>query len=140
MTLVAGKFAPVPTPLTQVYWDACLNHKLLLQQCRDCGQYQFYPRIFCTSCTSRNVSWIRATGRGEVQTWTVVRTPLAEAYAAETPYLIALIRLDEGPVMMSQLTECAPEQVTRDMHVEVLFRAWSEQITMPVFRPTGNAG
>jgi uncharacterized OB-fold protein len=132
------KFAPVPTPLTRVYWDACREHRLLIQRCPECGQHQFYPRIVCASCGGRGVEWVEASGRGAVESWTVVRTPVAEAYAGETPYVIALIRLDEGPVMMSQLVDCRPEGVSRGMHVQVEFREWSENITMPLFRPDGN--
>lgn len=132
-----GKFAPVPTPLSRVYWDACREHRLLIQRCPDCGQHQFYPRIFCAVCGCRDMQWVEASGRGAVESWTVVRTPVAEAYAADTPYLIVLIRLDEGPVMMSQLVDCAPERVSRGMHVEVVFRNWSQDIVMPLFKPAG---
>lgn len=139
MAAGGGKFVPVPTPLSRVYWDACRERRLLLQRCPECGQHQFYPRTLCASCGSRAVEWVEASGQGAVESWTVVRTPVAEAYAGEVPYIIVLIRLDEGPVMMSQLVDCAPEHVSHGMHVEVEFREWSETITMPLFRPDGGA-
>jgi len=73
-------------------------------------------------------------------TWTVVRRPVSEAYADETPYVIALVRLDEGPVMMSQITACDPERIESGMRVKVVFEAWSDEITMPKFAPLSNPG
>jgi len=79
--------------------------------------------------------WVPASGRGSVETWTVVRHPVSKAYAADTPYVIALVRLQEGPVMMSQLGNCDPDQVCSGLAVKVAFEAWSEEFTMPVFIP-----
>ena len=70
-----------------------------------------------------------------MQTFTVVRRPVSPGYAADTPYVIALIALAEGPVMMSNVVGCAPEDVIVGMPVEVLFETWSEEITVPKFRP-----
>ena len=68
-------------------------------------------------------------------TWTIVRRPVSEAYAAGTPYVIALIRLAEGPVMMSQITGCDPERVRTGMSVEVVFQPWGDGVTVPNFTP-----
>ncbi len=130
------KFLPRPTPLSQPYWDACNRQELLIQKCSDCGRHQFYPRSFCTGCGKQNPEWVRASGRGTVVTWTVVRRPVSEAYAADTPYVIALIQLAEGPVMMSQVTGCDPERVSSGMSVEVVFQAWGEGVTLPNFAPS----
>jgi hypothetical protein len=131
---VPEKFQPVPTPQTQVFWDGCREGRLLIQQCGSCGHFQFYPRGFCTRCMRRDPRWVPASGRGTIATYTIVRTPVSPAYAAETPYVIALIRLEEGPVMMSQVTGCDPGDVRSGMPVEVVFRARTERITMPEFR------
>jgi uncharacterized protein len=135
MTATPGKFLPLPTPLSRVYWEACRKHQLLIQHCQNCGHYQFYPRTFCTACMAREPAWVQVGGYGTVATWTVVRRPVAEAYAAETPYVIALIRLDEGPVMMSQVTGCPVDKMRTGMRVEVVFQDWSEQVTVPAFKP-----
>lgn len=129
------KFLPPPTPLSQPYWDACNRQQLLIQQCSACGHHQFYPRSFCTECGQGKPRWVRARGRGTVVTWTIVRRPVSEAYAADTPYVIALIRLAEGPVMMSQVTGCDPEQVTSGMSVDVVFESWADGVMVPNFKP-----
>ena len=135
MTESSGTFQPVPTPETQVFWDACRDHRLLIQQCEACGHFQFYPRSFCTQCARRSPVWVSASGRGTVETFTVIRTPVSPAYAADIPYAIALIRLEEGPVVMSQVTGCDPGDLKSGMPVQVRFRVWTESITLPEFRP-----
>ena len=131
----AGKHFPRPTPVSRPYWDACREGRLLLQRCDSCGKHQFYPRILCSHCGGSTLAWAEASGRGTVQTFTVVRRPVSPGYAADTPYVIALIALAEGPVMMSNVVGCAPEDVGVGMPVEVLFETWSEEITVPKFRP-----
>jgi hypothetical protein len=75
-----------------------------------------------------------------VVTWTVVRHPVSPAYAADIPYVIALIELDEGPTMMAQIVDCAPESVHSGMPVDVCFEDWTEEITIPNFRTRTDTG
>jgi uncharacterized OB-fold protein len=129
-----GRFLPVPTPETQPFWDGCLAGELRIQQCPACGHHQFYPRQFCTACGHAEPAWQVASGRGEVVSFTVVRHPVSQAYAAEVPYVLALIRLAEGPQMMSTLVDCLPEQVSIGAPVTVLFERCNEQIAIARFR------
>jgi len=135
MTAHSGKFMPRPRPETAAWWEGCRGHMLMIQRCAQCGAFQFYPRIVCSSCMSDQVEWVQSSGRGEVSTFTICRLPVAEAYAADVPYVVALIQLEEGPTMMSNVVECDPESVKTGMQVEVVFETWSEEITMPQFRP-----
>ena len=135
MTEHAGKNVPRPTPESQPFWDGCRNGELLLQRCTDCGEYQFYPRMMCCHCNSDALAWVRASGHGTVGSYTVVRRPVSQAYAADTPYVVALIVLAEGPTMMSNVIACDPADVAIGMPVEVTFEQWSEQTTIPKFRP-----
>jgi uncharacterized OB-fold protein len=135
MTDLVGKNLPHPNPETAPYWEGCREQKLLIQRCSSCGHHQFYPRILCTECTSQQVEWVSACGRGKVVSFTIVRQAISEAYAADVPYVIALIQLDEGPTMMSNVIQSDPESVMVGMPVEVIFEAWSEEITVPKFCP-----
>lgn len=135
MTNHAGKFFPHPTPETAPFWQGCHDHKLLLQRCTACGKHQFYPRLICASCMSEQLEWTEASGRGKVETYTIVARAVSEAYAADAPYVIALIELGEGPRMMSNVIGCDVEKVKSGMAVEVTFEDWSEEITVPKFRP-----
>ena len=129
------KNLPQPTTETAAYWDGCRKHQLLIQRCTQCGHYQFYPRIVCRACMSDGVEWMQATGHGHVRSFTVIRRAVSEAYAAEVPYVIALIELDEGPTMMSNVVECDPDSVAVGMPVGVVFEQWTDEITIPKFRP-----
>ena len=130
-----GKFLPVPTPISRAYWDGCNEKQLLMQQCQACESFQFYPRSVCTDCMSQKLSWVPVSGLGTVASWTIVRHPVSRAYAGDIPYVIALIRLDEGPVMMSQVKDCAPDCVTSGMRVSVVYESWSDDFNMPLFVP-----
>jgi len=88
---------------------------------------------------SENLEWKRAAGRGRVLTFTICRRAVSEAYAGDVPYVIALVQLEEGPTMMSNIVECNPESVTTGMPVEVVFEQRSEEITIPQFRPIPEA-
>ena len=135
MTDAPVKHFPRPTPETEVYWQGCRKHELLLQRCTQCNEFQFYPRIICTKCTSENLEWVKASGRGRVLTFTIVRRAVSEAYAADVPYVVALIQLDEGPKMMSNVVQCDPETLDIGSPVQVVFEDWSDEISVPQFRP-----
>jgi len=136
----SGKFLPRPRPETAAWWESCREHRLMIQQCSQCEAFQFYPRIICSTCMSEGVDWVQSAGRGKVATFTVCRLPVAEAYAADVPYVVALVQLEEGPRMMSNIVQCDPESVKTGMPVEVVFETWSDEITMPQFRPLPETG
>lgn len=140
MTDTPRKHFPRPTPETRAWWEACRNHELLLQRCTRCDEVQFYPRIVCGNCLDENLEWVRASGQGRVRTFTVVRRPVSAAYADDVPYIVALIELDEGPTMMSNVVGCSPESLAMGAAVEVVFETWSEDIVVPQFQPAPARG
>ncbi len=129
-----GKNLPRPTPETATYWEGCRHGKLMIQRCGSCGHHQFYPRLMCTECMHTPVEWVQASGRGKVRSFTIVRHAISDAYAADVPYVVALIRLDEGPTLMSNIIDGDPERVRIGMPVETVFEVWSEDLTVPKFR------
>ncbi|HEX7038199.1 MAG TPA: Zn-ribbon domain-containing OB-fold protein [Pseudomonadales bacterium] len=129
------KFLPQPTVETEPYWQGCREGRLLLQRCTACGNWQFFPRLFCVVCERGSLEWQPASGRGAVESLTVVHVPLSEAYAADVPYLVALIRLEEGPRVMANLVECAPDVARIGLPVEVTWERRSETVVIPQFRP-----
>ncbi|MGJ9459664.1 Zn-ribbon domain-containing OB-fold protein [Oceanobacillus sp. CF4.6] len=131
----AGKNFPEPTIETEAYWEGCRNRELLIQQCNQCGKSQFYPRMMCTDCMSRNVHWVKATGKGKVKTYTIIHRAISKAYSKEAPYVVAIIELREGPCLMSNIVGCNPRDVNVGQEVEVTFQDWSERITIPMFTP-----
>ena len=125
---------PAPTDLWAEYWDACGRGELLIQHCPACGARQFYPRLICTTCGS-TPEWERASGRGTVYTYTVIRQNYAKPFRDLIPYVVAMIALDEGPMMMSNLTGCDTDDVTIGMPVEVWFDQGDEGVAVPYWRP-----
>ena len=124
---------PVPTPVTQPFWDATKEHRLLLQRCAK-GHVFYYARTHCPECLSNDVTWVEASGRGKLYSYTVARRPQAPEFAEDVPYIIAAITLEEGPRMTSLLVEADPDNVRIDGPVEV---AWDDldELAMPYFRP-----
>lgn len=135
MSGTPGRILPVETPETVEYWAGCRQGELRVQRCRACARHQFYPRVLCTACASRDLEWVRCGGRATVRTFTIVQRPVSEAYAADVPYVVALVVLEEGPSLMTHVVDCPPEAVRIGMVVEVDFRDWGQGVQVPVFRP-----
>lgn len=131
---------PRPTPETEAFWAGTRDGRLMLPWCLDCGRPHFYPRAICPHCLSDRLDWRQASGRGRVHTY-VINHKAAPGFD-KVPYVIAVIDLDEGPRMMSNIvtdTPPTPETIRIDMPVEVLFDPVTDQITLPKFRPAGAA-
>jgi len=135
VTADPAKLMPVPTPETEAFWQACGEGRLLVQRCNACGHHQFYPRLLCTACSSTDVGWQQASGTGRVRSYTIIRRPVTEAYAADVPYVVALIELAEGPTMMSNVVDCDVDHVRIGMPVGVRFEQRTEAVAVPVFAP-----
>lgn len=138
--MTTAKPMPVIDHLSAPYWEGCRAHRLRLQRCVDCGKHRFPSGPVCPSCQSARAEWIEARGTGRVYSWIVVRHPIpAEIYAEEVPYVVALVELDEGPRMPTNIVGCDPDAVTAGMPVEVTFRDVDERISLPVFHPARSA-
>lgn len=90
------KPVPHPTALSKPYWDAAAQGRLVLQHCGACGKVRHYPRLLCPYCQSDAVEWRGASGRGKVHSWTVAHHAFHKAFAAELPYTLVTVDLDEG--------------------------------------------
>jgi len=129
-----GKPLPKPTPWSKPFWDGCKRHELLIQNCRDCQKPIFYPKMFCPHCLSKNLEWMKASGRGVIYSYTIVSSYAPTEFSNDTPYIVAIINLKEGVRMMSNITGCPIDKVKCDMDVEVVFDDISEEITLPKFK------
>lgn len=127
-----AKPVPRPTPTEQPFYDACAAGKLVLQRCQSCGHALFYPRTHCDACHNDQLVWEDASGTGTIASYTVVRRGVSDDF--EAPYVIALIDLNEGPRMMSQIVGADPDGLAVGLSVKVDFVAWSDDVILPVFR------
>ena len=125
---------PRPTPETQHYWDGTRVEELRLQKCNDCRETYFPPRPFCPHCSSRDVSVFAASGKATLYSYVISHIP---APGLEPPYSVAVVALEEGPRLMTNLVGCdqTPEALKLDMSLEVTFEAQNNEITLPFFKP-----
>lgn len=130
-----NKPLPQPTPWSKPFWEGCKRHEFLIQKCKDCGKYIFYPKLFCSYCLSPNLEWVKASGKGKVYTYSIVHSYPPTEFAGDVPYIVGVIVLEEGVRLMSNIVEVSPEDVKCDMEVEVVFDDVTEEITLPKFKP-----
>jgi uncharacterized protein len=128
---------PVPriTRVNQPYWDAARNHELRLQRCTDCRHVWFPPSELCPRCLGQSFEWDRMSGRGKLWSWITMWQQYYPAFAADLPYTIAYVELEQGPRLMMTLIDCDPAQLRCDMPVEVVFDDVTENLTLPRARP-----
>jgi len=124
---------PRPTPLSQPHWDGCREGRLRIQRCGGCGRAVFIPQPLCPACHSSELAWIDCAGRGSLYSYTVVHRPQRPEFTA--PYVVAIVELDEGAFLLTNLVDCDPAALTIGQRVEVAFRKMSDAITLPYFKP-----
>ncbi len=124
---------PQPTALSAPFWEAARQGKLVLQRCGACSAYRWTPQILCVRCQAEDFTWTEVSGKGCVHSHTTVhRAPLP---AFNAPYVVATVALDEGPLMLTNIVGCAPDEVQIDMPVEVVFQDVGDGMKVYRFRP-----
>jgi uncharacterized OB-fold protein len=127
---------PTPSPETRRYWEGCKSHELWIPYCLSCESQYFYPRDFCPRCFGRDVEWRRVSGRGKIHTFAVHYRNWHPAWADEVPYVTALVDLDEGARIYTNIVDVPgdPRQLRCDMPVEVVFDDVTDEVSIPKFR------
>ncbi|MEV4800678.1 Zn-ribbon domain-containing OB-fold protein [Nonomuraea sp. NPDC049421] len=133
------KPAPKPTPETQPFWDGTAVGELRIQRCTTCERHYFYPRPTCPRCGGDQVEWVRASGRATLYSYVINHRP-APGFEEEAPYAIAVVELEEGVRMMTNIVGVpnVPENLPLDMELQVVFERRGE-VTVPLFEPAGGA-
>ena len=137
-----AKTVPARNQETSFYWDKCKEHELWVRRCNDCNKAYFYPRDLCPDCFSRNTDWIKCSGRGTLHAFGVVVRPPNRAWADDAPYVVAMVDLEEGCRMPTNLVEVEinpdnlSENINIGMAVEVVWDDRSDEVTVPVFKPS----
>jgi uncharacterized OB-fold protein len=132
-----------PRPLPRVreidkpYWEGCRQGELRLQRCGSCQEWRFPPEPRCPNCLSGEYSWEATTGKGTVWSWIVMHRKYFAGLADLLPYNVALIQLDEGPLLMSNF-DVPNDEVEIGTPVEVFFETISADFDIPRFRPVGS--
>jgi uncharacterized OB-fold protein len=131
---------PLPSPITpeaRPFWDGLRERKLMLPKCGACGHVFFYPRVLCPRCHAGDIGWIQASGRGTLHAFEIGYQAFSKAWKVKPPWVLAMVELAEGPRLMTNLINVAPDpKVIRcDMPVRVVFSKLTDEITLPLFEP-----
>lgn len=135
--MIAERPLPEITPLTEPFWKAAKEGRLVLQRCEACQARQFPPEVACTGCGSPEVRWVEVSGRASLYSWTVAHPPLLPYFQEHAPWPVVAVQLEEGPRMITNLVDVPVEEYQMDMPLEVAFEDIDEEITLVVFRRRG---
>lgn len=122
---------PQATAISQPHWQGCKDGKLMVQCCTQCALYVFPPQPVCPQCLQASLEWQRSSGKGAVYSFSVVHRPQTPAFPA--PYITAIIELEEGWHMLSNLIDC--DTVLIGEQVEVHFQPRGDSV-LPMFKKT----
>lgn len=126
---------PQPSPWSAPYWEAAREHRFVIQSCTDCDKPIMYPRRYCPHCLQDNLAFIPSAGTGEIYTLTTQTAGPPSGFADQLPYAIAVIRLDEGVQLMSNIVGPGATEAKIGDRVRVDFRTVDGTDTvLPVFR------
>jgi uncharacterized OB-fold protein len=130
-----------PIPIVDVrskpWWEAVKRHELLIQSCEDCGHLTFPPAPSCPSCRRTALRWIPASGFGKIWSWTVFHKVYFPGFKSEIPYAVAIVELDEGPRMWTQIVGLANADYRIGLPVKAFFDAVTDDLTLLKFKPQG---
>ncbi|MDO5752104.1 Zn-ribbon domain-containing OB-fold protein [Arthrobacter sp.] len=117
---------PVPTPLTQPFWDALAEHKVRIQYSPSLGEYIFYPRPLAPRTLADDLEWREISGAGTLYTYTITTRPVSPHFAAAGPMVLAVVQWDEGPKFSTELVNVPFEDVKIGMRVKPVFCDYPE--------------
>ena len=131
-----AKPRPVATPLSQPFWDALRDERIAIQRCGQCSGWVHYPRNRCSHCLSDNLAFQQVGPRGTVYTFSVARQPTNAAFTDVTPLVIAIVELDDGPRLTTNIIGIDADDVRVGMAVTAVFDHGDDDMTLLYFRPT----
>jgi len=124
-----------PDDADKVFWEACRRHEFLLQRCSTTGRYH-WPAVSDPETGRGEMTWVPASGRGTVHTFSIIHHVFRPELAERVPYNVVVVELDEGPFFHSNVVDCPNEEIYIGMAVEVVFDDLSDEVTLPRFRPS----
>lgn len=138
VVLVGERPRPTPSPLTEPFWAAARRHVLVRPCCNSCGHNFFTPQIACPHCLSQDWQYRESTGRATVYSATVVHRAPYPGF--ETPYHVAIVDLEEGWQMLTNIVGVGDGAVPIGTAVQVDWLPLSDEIVLPVFRLADSEG
>ncbi|MFC7555505.1 Zn-ribbon domain-containing OB-fold protein [Pseudoroseomonas wenyumeiae] len=133
-TTLSAKPRPTTDAVSRGFWENCRRGILSVQRCDDCGHQHYPGSPVCPNCLSSRQSWAPVSGRGKLVSWVRFHRAYWDSFRAELPYLVCLVRLEEGPLMLSNFAGETPYEPPIGASVEVTFEAVDEALSLPKFR------
>ena len=126
---------PQPSDVSREFWAGLQEREVRLPRCRQCEKFVFYPRTICPYCMGVEFDWVKVSGIGKVYSFTVVRRAMIPAFQEATPYVLALVQLEEGPRLTTNIVNCDVGNVRVDMPVQATYDDVTAEITLLKFEP-----
>jgi uncharacterized OB-fold protein len=123
----------VPDVESAAFWAGTVDGKLLVQECSICAHRQLYGRSLCTNCHNAALTWVETSGRGTVYSRTIIRQNPSRSFRHMIPFVVALIDLDDGPRLMSNVVGAPADDVRIGDRVRVVFEPASDAAALPLF-------
>ena len=128
------KQLPIITLSDRAFWEGAKRHELMAYKCLNCGTF-YYPAVHCVSCNDPKMEWVKVSGKGSIYTFVIYHQLYHPGWKGDIPYNVAWIKLEEGPLLLSNIVECKNEDIEIGMPVEVMFEDVTEEVSLPKFRP-----
>jgi uncharacterized protein len=125
---------PQRQPQSARLWDSCVEHAMELQRCDACGRFWYYPSPICPHCSSLEFTWTPISGKGTVYSFSWVYRP-APGFDDDVPYAYALVELEEGPIMSTNVVNSSEQALSIGMPVRIHYSDVTPDITLPLFEP-----
>ncbi len=126
---------PQPSAVSQEFWAGLKAGEIRLPRCRQCDRFVFYPRTICPYCMGVEFDWVKVGSDGKVYSFTVVRRAMIPAFQEDVPYVLAIVELEEGPRLTTNIVNCPVDDVRVDMPVRATYDDVTADITLLKFEP-----
>lgn len=137
---LAPRVVPDASDVSQPFWDATRDQRLVLQRCGSCEGYVWYPRPFCPRCLRETLEWTEVSGRGTVHAVSVHHRAPSPEMKDRAPYAVTLVELDEGARLMTNVVGCDPAEVHVGQRVRARWEPLADGRNLLLFEPeTGSS-
>ena len=133
-TVEYNKPLPELKGLNKEFYDHCKAHNLSFQRCLSCRTWRHVPRDMCDECGSDQWEWAKSSGKGKIFSWTVVHRALHPSFKEDIPYGVAIVEMDEGVRIVSQVVDCPTDEIRLGMPVTIVYDDVTPEVTLPKFR------
>ena len=112
-------------------WDSIDDGEMRLQRCKQTGVFHYPPGPVSPTCLSGDLEWVPISGRGVILSWVIFHQQYLPAYPA--PYNVIAVRIEEGPVLISNLEGETPDGSWIGHKVRLIYAKMPDGVVLPRF-------